>query len=228
MFGCLAWFCVDATRGVDFGLAMLWFLLFTPCSFVCWYRPLYGAFRYADTWIITSPSAAVGRLSQRNSCLMEDELVTELEKKCSFFLNYFIAPRCSLTTLFSVSTTGVTVHSASLSSSSSISVSLGFTFYKLLASLAGEHGEDFTDSLPTTSARSEVQSHCRCFVFFPSGWIASLTGLNKSIPVGIIMLLIAALFTALSVGSLIMFKKVTQPRHIPTCQRQFLCLIDSI
>uniref|UniRef100_A0A3B5APR9 Secretory carrier-associated membrane protein n=1 Tax=Stegastes partitus TaxID=144197 RepID=A0A3B5APR9_9TELE len=85
MFGCLAWFCVDAARGVDFGLAMLWFLLFTPCSFVCWYRPLYGAF---------------------------------------------------------------------------------------------------------------------------SGWIAALTGLNTSVPVGIIMLLIAALFTTLSVGSLIMFKKV--------------------
>uniref|UniRef100_A0A3B3H455 Secretory carrier-associated membrane protein n=1 Tax=Oryzias latipes TaxID=8090 RepID=A0A3B3H455_ORYLA len=45
MFGCLAWFIVDASRGVDFGLAMLWFLLFTPCSFICWYRPLYGAFR---------------------------------------------------------------------------------------------------------------------------------------------------------------------------------------
>uniref|UniRef100_A0A3Q3WHS4 Secretory carrier-associated membrane protein n=1 Tax=Mola mola TaxID=94237 RepID=A0A3Q3WHS4_MOLML len=85
MFGCLAWFCVEESHGVDFGLAMLWFLLFTPCSFVCWYRPLYGAF---------------------------------------------------------------------------------------------------------------------------SGWIAALTGLNSSIPVGIIMLLIAALFTALSVGSLIMFKKV--------------------
>ncbi|KAK7934467.1 hypothetical protein WMY93_005363 [Mugilogobius chulae] len=27
MFGCLAWFCVDPNRGVDFGLAMLWFLL---------------------------------------------------------------------------------------------------------------------------------------------------------------------------------------------------------
>lgn len=45
IFGCLAWFYVDATRGVDFGLSILWFLLFTPCSFVCWYRPLYGAFR---------------------------------------------------------------------------------------------------------------------------------------------------------------------------------------
>lgn len=45
MFGCLAWFWVDASHGVDFGLAMLWFLLFTPCSFICWYRPLYGAFR---------------------------------------------------------------------------------------------------------------------------------------------------------------------------------------
>lgn len=35
-----------------------------------------------------------------------------------------------------------------------------------------------------------------------------MTGLNKSIPVGIIMILVAALFTALAVLSLIMFKKV--------------------
>uniref|UniRef100_A0AAQ5YYV6 Secretory carrier-associated membrane protein n=1 Tax=Amphiprion ocellaris TaxID=80972 RepID=A0AAQ5YYV6_AMPOC len=45
MIGCLSWFIVDGSRGVDFGLAILWFILFTPCSFVCWYRPLYGAFR---------------------------------------------------------------------------------------------------------------------------------------------------------------------------------------
>ena len=36
IFGCLAWFCVDPPRGVDFGLSILWFLLSTPCSFVCW------------------------------------------------------------------------------------------------------------------------------------------------------------------------------------------------
>ncbi|XP_030921440.1 secretory carrier-associated membrane protein 1-like isoform X2 [Geospiza fortis] len=86
IFGCLAWFYIDATRGVDFVLSILWFLLFTPCSFVCWYRPLYGAF---------------------------------------------------------------------------------------------------------------------------SGWISSLTSLNKSIPVGIMMTIIAALFTASAVISLIMFKKVS-------------------
>uniref|UniRef100_A0A671Q0B1 Secretory carrier-associated membrane protein n=1 Tax=Sinocyclocheilus anshuiensis TaxID=1608454 RepID=A0A671Q0B1_9TELE len=40
------------------------------------------------------------------------------------------------------------------------------------------------------------------------GWISALTGLNTSIPVGIIMILIAALFTASAVISLIMFKKV--------------------
>ncbi|KAG9488142.1 hypothetical protein GDO78_007766 [Eleutherodactylus coqui] len=85
VFGCLAWFCVDTGRGVDFGLAVLWFLLFTPCSFVCWYRPLYGAF---------------------------------------------------------------------------------------------------------------------------SGWISALTALNQNIPVGIIMILIAALFTGSAVVSLAMFKKV--------------------
>ncbi|XP_053331194.1 secretory carrier-associated membrane protein 3 [Spea bombifrons] len=42
---CMAWFCVDSTQGSSFGLSILWILLFTPCSFVCWYRPLYKAFR---------------------------------------------------------------------------------------------------------------------------------------------------------------------------------------
>uniref|UniRef100_A0A8C8RJD9 Secretory carrier-associated membrane protein n=1 Tax=Pelusios castaneus TaxID=367368 RepID=A0A8C8RJD9_9SAUR len=41
----LAWFCVDSTAGSGFGLSILWVLLFTPCSFLCWYRPLYKAFR---------------------------------------------------------------------------------------------------------------------------------------------------------------------------------------
>uniref|UniRef100_A0A3Q3XE05 Secretory carrier-associated membrane protein n=1 Tax=Mola mola TaxID=94237 RepID=A0A3Q3XE05_MOLML len=39
-------FCVDTTgSGVGLGLAILWAILFTPCSFVCWYRPVYKAFR---------------------------------------------------------------------------------------------------------------------------------------------------------------------------------------
>uniref|UniRef100_A0A8C1GFS8 Secretory carrier-associated membrane protein n=1 Tax=Cyprinus carpio TaxID=7962 RepID=A0A8C1GFS8_CYPCA len=45
LISCLAMFCVDPNNGVGFGLAILWFLLFTPCSFVCWYRPVYKAFR---------------------------------------------------------------------------------------------------------------------------------------------------------------------------------------
>ncbi|CAE1152109.1 unnamed protein product [Acanthosepion pharaonis] len=31
--------------GSTFGLSLVWFFLFTPCSFICWYRPLYKAFR---------------------------------------------------------------------------------------------------------------------------------------------------------------------------------------
>ncbi|NWW55358.1 SCAM3 protein, partial [Pedionomus torquatus] len=41
----LAWFCVDPSFGSGFGLSILWALLYTPCSFVCWYRPMYKAFR---------------------------------------------------------------------------------------------------------------------------------------------------------------------------------------
>ncbi|XP_013868609.1 secretory carrier-associated membrane protein 3 [Austrofundulus limnaeus] len=41
----MAYFCKDTTNGSGFGLAILWAILFTPCSFVCWYRPVYKAFR---------------------------------------------------------------------------------------------------------------------------------------------------------------------------------------
>ncbi|XP_042091172.1 secretory carrier-associated membrane protein 2 isoform X2 [Ovis aries] len=44
LLACLAWFLVDTSRGVDFGLSILWFVIFTPCAFLCWYRPIYKAF----------------------------------------------------------------------------------------------------------------------------------------------------------------------------------------
>ncbi|OBS66860.1 hypothetical protein A6R68_04603 [Neotoma lepida] len=120
IFGCLAWFCVDSSRAVDFGLSILWFLLFTPCSFVCWYRPLYGAFRSDSSF--------------------------------RFFVFFFVYI-CQ------------------------------FAVHVLQA--AGFHN----------------WGNC--------GWISSLTGLNKNIPVGIMMIIIAALFTASAVISLVMFKKVS-------------------
>lgn len=45
VLACLAYFTIHVDAGMDFGFSILWFILFTPCSFLCWYRPVYKAFR---------------------------------------------------------------------------------------------------------------------------------------------------------------------------------------
>ncbi|XP_008577992.1 PREDICTED: secretory carrier-associated membrane protein 3 isoform X3 [Galeopterus variegatus] len=59
---CLASFCVNGS-GTDFGLSILWILLFTPCSFVCWYRPMYKAFRgWISALVVLKANTAVAVL----------------------------------------------------------------------------------------------------------------------------------------------------------------------
>lgn len=45
LLACLAFFIKDSAQGVGFGLSILWLILFSPCSFLCWYRPIYKAFK---------------------------------------------------------------------------------------------------------------------------------------------------------------------------------------
>jgi len=46
VLGCLAYMIVGGdSGGVTFGLSLLYLVINTPLSFVCWYRPIYKAFR---------------------------------------------------------------------------------------------------------------------------------------------------------------------------------------
>ncbi|XP_012717924.2 secretory carrier-associated membrane protein 2 [Fundulus heteroclitus] len=45
LLACLAYMIKASEHGIDFGLSILWFILFSPCSFLCWYRPVYNAFK---------------------------------------------------------------------------------------------------------------------------------------------------------------------------------------
>lgn len=42
--GCIAWWA-GGGDAMNFGFALLWLLIFSPCSYTCWFRPLYKAFR---------------------------------------------------------------------------------------------------------------------------------------------------------------------------------------
>ncbi|XP_048844984.1 secretory carrier-associated membrane protein 4-like isoform X2 [Brienomyrus brachyistius] len=44
LVSCIAWWAGGGS-GANFGLALLWLLLFSPCGYTCWFRPLYKAFR---------------------------------------------------------------------------------------------------------------------------------------------------------------------------------------
>ncbi|XP_066198756.1 secretory carrier-associated membrane protein 4 isoform X4 [Saccopteryx leptura] len=44
LIACLAWW-IGGGSGTNFGLALVWLLLFSPCGYVCWFQPAYKAFR---------------------------------------------------------------------------------------------------------------------------------------------------------------------------------------
>lgn len=73
--------------------------------------------------------------------------------------------------------------------------------------------------VPVVVLRGTLTNFPNLIFLFHSGWISSLTGLNKNIPVGIMMIIIAALFTASAVVSLVMFKKVSGTWSLDMVQR---------
>ena len=65
LLACLAYFTTDSNHGVDFGLSILWLILFTPCSFLCWYRPIYRAFKWVPA---LSASPTYNSIQSRTKC----------------------------------------------------------------------------------------------------------------------------------------------------------------
>jgi len=67
-FGCIQSSMTTEDSGVTFGLSIVFFILFIPCSFICWYRPLYKAFRSDSSLSASSSSSSLFTVSIINRC----------------------------------------------------------------------------------------------------------------------------------------------------------------
>lgn len=249
MVSCLAMFCVDPSgSGFGLGMSILWAILFTPCSFVCWYRPVYKAFRFA---LLSSFKQKQWFHSLSNFSNDVFFLLGVTAPSISFSSSLFSSPKwSSMSWWLLVSLDGGSGMTNKLELYDLVYISLcslsfwdnfrGYVTFALQVNIENCDLEQIsvanliksiiTSTLVHCVAQirqvitiSRLNCHCHCFFwgagydkalvfvfFFPhlSGWIVSLSAMNHSVPVGVIMMINAILFTAQAAMGVVMLKKV--------------------
>ena len=83
-FGCIQSGQSTESSGITFALSIIFFVLFVPCSFICWYRPLYKAFRFDSvTGAVSEPVVLMlslwteVRITRKPSCRWQTRVTLE-------------------------------------------------------------------------------------------------------------------------------------------------------
>src|SRR5690348_16205601 len=84
--GTLVYF-VTGGSGVAFGVSLIQVLVFTPCSFVLWFRSIYKGFRYAGRFI---PDSCVSVFASRCSFRSDSSMNFMVYFFVSFILLVFV------------------------------------------------------------------------------------------------------------------------------------------
>ena len=108
---CIAWWA-GGGGAANFGLSLLWLFLFSPCSYTCWFRPLYKAFRQGSLahnaaphwWFLCPPPGGYRSYDSHVVPLLSASRADSSFNFMSFFFIFFL--QCVLALIQTVGISG--------------------------------------------------------------------------------------------------------------------------
>lgn len=215
---CIAWWAGGGSAA-NFGLALLWLILFSPCSYTCWFRPLYKAFRWdlALVWAFLSTKRHCTNLTLILISPSLSLFFCRADSSFNFMVFFFIFfLQCVLSLIQTIGISGWGawwVYWCQICYSAVITQWLNRLQSCLWMSLK-------VLWLKYVGGKDLISGNVNLFIYlfiFTSGWIATVIFFGSNVGSAVVMLFSALLFTVVTVlMGLVLIRVSPEHPHAPT------------